>query len=124
MRPFKKKKTYRAKYTNCLNKIIATVVTICLMGLAFVGCEEVPVGEFVPTEEETTTTARFQEIGREKFSTSQSERRIEDVVYYVDIHTNIVYMYFVDRDGSRTCGGITVIYGEDGTPMTLDEFMN
>jgi hypothetical protein len=33
-------------------------------------------------------------------------------------------MYFIDWDGNATRGGITVLYSADGTPMTLEEFMN
>lgn len=105
-------------------KKLICLVMICLMILMFVGCEEAPVGEFVPTEEETEITARFREIGREKINKTQGGNNIEDAIYYVDIHTNIVYMYFIDWDGNGTRGGITVLYSEDGTPLTLEEFMN
>ena len=105
-------------------KRLICLILICLMIVfVFTSCEETPIGEFTPAEAENTG-ARFKEIGRERINKIQGGNNIEDTIYYVDIHTNIVYMYFIDWDGNGTRGGITVIYSEDGTPMTLDEFMN
>lgn len=105
-------------------KKLICLVMICLMVLILVGCEEAPIGEFVPTEDETETTARFQEIGKEKINPSTANSRIEDAYYYVDTETNIVYVYFIDWDANATRGMLTVLYNADGTPMTLEEFMN
>ena len=109
-----------------MKRFICLVLVCLMMVFMLVGCEdeETSVGEFMPTEDQTETTARFREIGREKVNKIEGKNKIEDTIYYVDIHTNIVYMYFIDWDGNGTRGGITVIYSEDGTPMTLDEFMN
>ena len=83
------------------------------------------MGEFVPTESETVmNSARFHEIGQEAINSRTNNDYLEDAYYYVDIHTNIVYVYFIDWDGYATRGMMTVLYNADGTPMTLEEFMN
>ena len=105
-------------------KRLICLVLICLIIFVFVGCEEAPLGEFVPAEGETETTSRFQEIGREKINESSSGTTIEDAIYYVDIYTNIVYVYLIDWNANATRGMMTVLYNAAGTPMTLEEFMN
>lgn len=106
-----------------MKKLICLVLACIMLIFVFVACGEQPtVGEFVPTESETP--ARFREIGRESIAPRNGDEQIEDAIYYVDTHTNIVYMYFIDWDANATRGGITVLYNADGTPMTLEEFMN
>ena len=105
-------------------KKLMCLAMICLMILVLVGCGEAPVGEFVPTEDETETTARFREVGKEAINSRTDNNCLEDAYYYVDIHTNIVYVYFIDWDANATRGMLTVLYNADGTPMTLEEFMN
>ena len=105
-------------------KKILGIILICLLIITFTGCEEPNVGEFVPTESETTMNpARFIELGREKIN-SKAGNHLENAFYYVDIHTNIVYVYFIDWDANATRGMMTVLYNADGTPMTLEEFLN
>ena len=104
-------------------KKLIVLMLVCLFVFALAGCERTPVGEFVPIENENTS-ARFQEIGRETINDRTDKDCIEDVQYYVDTHTNIVYIYFIDWDANATRGGISVLYNEDGKPMTLDEFRN
>lgn len=78
-------------------KKIFSIILICLLMFVFTGCEEHDVGEFTPTENETTTnSARFRELGRETINPQSSKHRLEDAIYYVDIHTNIVYVYYID----------------------------
>ena len=105
-----------------MKKLICFILACIMLIFVFVACEQSPVGEFIPTESETP--ARFREIGREVIAPARSGNHIEDAIYYVDTHTNIVYMYFIDWDGNGTGGGVTVLYSADGTPMTLEEFMN
>lgn len=105
-----------------MKKLICLVLACIMLIFVFVACEQPPVGEFVPTENETP--ARFREIGREAVATRNDGNQIEDAIYYVDTHTNIVYVYFIDWDANATRGGITVLYSADGAPMTLEEFMN
>lgn len=104
-------------------KIVLALMFACLFILMLAGCERAPVGEFVPVENENPN-ARFQEIGREAVNGRTDKDCIEDVQYYVDTHTNIVYIYFIDWDANATRGGISVLYNKDGKPMTLDEFRN
>ena len=103
-------------------KKLVCLIVVCLMILLLVGCEETPVGEFTPTEEENTD-ARFKEIGWERL-TNQDGTHLEEVIYYYDEYTNIVYAYFIYWNGNATRGMLTVLYNADGTPMTLDEFVN
>lgn len=105
-------------------KRIICLILICLtVTFIFTGCDQAPIGEFIPTENETIkTSARFREIGRETISAGGS--CLEDAIYYVDIYTNIVYVYIIDWNGNATCGMITVLYNAAGAPMTLEEFMN
>ena len=106
-------------------KKILGIVLICLLIVAFTGCEEPKVGEFVSTENEADmSSARFREIGRETINSRTINNYLEDAYYYVDIHTNIVYVYLIDWDANATRGMITVLYNADGTPMTLEEFTN
>lgn len=107
---------------NELTKLICLVLACVILILVFVACEQPTVGEFIPTGSETP--ARFREIGRETIATLSGDDQIEKVIYYVDTHTNIVYMYFIDWHNNATRGGVTVLYNADGTPMTLNEFMN
>lgn len=104
-------------------KKVIVLMLVCLFVFTLIGCERTPVGEFVPIENENAI-ARFQEIGRETITDSTYTDRIEDVQYYVDTYTNIVYIYFIDWDANATRGGISVLYNKDGKPMTLDEFRN
>lgn len=100
------------------------IILICLLIVAFTGCAESNVGEFVPTENEVTMNpARFRELGQETIN-SKAGIWLEEAYYYVDIHTNIVYVYLIDWNGNATRGMMTVLYNADGTPMTLEEFMN
>lgn len=106
-------------------KKIFGIILIFLLIVAFTGCEEPNVGEFVSTESETETSpARFREIGREAINSRTNNNCLEDAYYYVDIHTNIVYVYLIDWDANATRGMMTVLYNADGTPMTLEEFIN
>lgn len=105
-----------------MKKLVCFVLACMMLIFVFVACEQPPVGEFVPTEIETS--ARFREIGRETVATRNNGNQLEDAIYYVDIYTNIVYVYFIDWDANATRGMITVLYSADGTPMTLEEFMN
>ena len=106
-------------------KKILGIVLICLLILVFTGCERHNIGEFVSTESETAmNSARFREIGREAINSKSYGNCLEDAYYYVDIHTNIVYVYLIDWDANATRGMMTVLYNADGTPMTLEEFMN
>ena len=106
-------------------KKILSIVLICMLIVVFTGCEEPNVGEFVPIESETVmSSARFHEIGREAINSRTNNDCLENAYYYVDIYTNIVYVYFIDLDGNATRGMMTVLYNADGIPMTLEEFMN
>ena len=105
-----------------MKKLICLVLACIMLIFVFVACEQPAVGEFIPTENETS--ARFREIGRETIAARNNGNQIESAIYYVDTRTNIVYMYFIDWDANATRGGITVLYNADGTPMTLEEFMN
>ena len=100
------------------------VVLICLLAIVFVGCDRPPVGEFIPTETETEASARFQEIGKETINSRTDNDCLEDAIYYVDIYTNIVYVYLIDWDANATRGMMTVLYNAEGAPMTLEEFVN
>lgn len=102
-----------------MKKLVCFVLACIMLIFVFVACGQSTVGEFVPTENETS--ARFREIGRETIAIRNGSDQIEDAIYYVDTQTNIVYVYFI---ANATRGGMTVLYSADGTPMTLEEFMN
>ena len=105
-------------------KRLVCLILICLMMVfVFTSCEEeMPIGEITLIEEENTN-ARFKEIGWEKLR-NQTGNHLEEVIYYYDEYTNIVYAYFIDWNANATRGMMTVLYNADGTPMTLEEFMN
>ena len=105
-----------------MKRIICLILICLIITFVFTGCEQTPIGEFVPTENETS--ARFREIGRETINSRTNKDCLEDSYYYVDIHTNIVYVYLIDWDANATRGMMTVLYNADGAPMTLEEFMN
>ena len=105
-----------------MKRIIYLILICLIITFVFAGCEEAPVGEFKPTTNETS--ARFREIGHEKIASRTDNNVLEDAIYYVDIHSNIVYVYLIDWDGNATRGMMTVLYSADGAPMTLEEFLN
>lgn len=110
-----------------MKRVISLILICLIITFVFAGCAQAPVGDFVLTENETIETetpARFREIGREKINSGTGGSRLEDSIYYVDIYTNIVYVYFIDWDTHATRGMMTVLYNADGAPMTLEEFLN
>lgn len=97
-------------------KKIFSIILICLLMFVFTGCKE--------SEEVTTNSVRFHELGREIINSASNKNCLEDAYYYVDIYTNVVYVYFIDWAANATRGMMTVLYNADGTPMTLEEFMS
>ena len=104
-----------------MKRIISLMLVCLIITLMLVSCND-PVGEFKPAES-AETSARFCELGRETISPAGG-LAIEQAVYYVDIYTDIVYVYVIDRNGNATTGGFTVLYNAAGAPMTLEEFLN
>lgn len=103
-----------------MKRVICSLLICIVLAFAFASCESTPEGEFIPSVE--TTSARFQEIGKETIASSTGNDKLEDAIYYVDRYTNIVYVYFIDWDANATRGMMTVLYNSDGEPMTLKEF--
>ena len=106
-----------------MKRIISLILIYLIIVFVFVGCEQAPVGEFVPNET-IQTLARFHKIGTETINSRTDKDCLEDAIYYVDIYTNIVYVYLIDWDANATRGMMTVLYNAAGAPMTLEEFMN
>ena len=104
-----------------MKRIICLILICLIITFVFAGCEETPVGEFKPTANETS--ARFCEIGRERLASRTDNDVLEDAIYYVDVYSNIVYVYLIDWDANATRGMMTVLYDTEGVPMTLEEFM-
>ena len=109
-----------------MKKIICLILICLTFSVIFTGCSErAPVGEFVPAETEAVEiSARFRQIGKETINPMTDNDYLEHAIYYVDIYTNIIYVYLIDWDGNATRGMITVLYNAAGAPMTLEEFMN
>ena len=101
-------------------KKIICLLFICIT-LMLVGCDSEPIGEFTTVEIEQSS-ARFQLIGKETVNLATNEDVLEDVYYYVDRYTDIIYVYAIDWDGNATRGMLTVLYNAEGKPMTLTEF--
>ena len=101
-------------------KKILCLLFICIT-LMLVGCDSEPIGEFTTVEVEPSS-ARFQLIGKETINSATYNDVLEDVSYYVDRYTDIIYVYAIDWDGNATRGMLTVLYNSEGKPMTLTEF--
>ena len=101
-------------------KKIMCLLFICIT-LVLVGCDREPIGDVITVETEPST-ARFQLIGKEIISSATGKDVLEDVYYYVDRYTDIIYVYAIDWDANATRGMITVLYNAEGKPMTLTEF--
>ena len=105
-----------------MKRLICLVLVCLAIVIMLASCGETQVGEFIPATDKNTDS-RFQEIGWEKLA-NHTGNRLEEVIYYYDEYTNIVYAYFIDWNANATRGMMTVLYDADGTPMTLEEFMN
>lgn len=101
-------------------KKIMCLLLICVT-LMLVGCDSESIGEFTTVEMEPSS-ARFQLIGKETINSATDKDVLEDVYYYVDRYTDIIYVYVIDWDANATRGMITVLYNAEGKPMTLTEF--
>ena len=101
-------------------KKIICLLFICIT-LMLASCDSEPIGEFTTMEIEPSS-ARFQLIGKETTNSATSKISLEDVYYYVDRYTDIIYVYAIDWNGNATRGMITVLYNAEGKPMTLTEF--
>jgi hypothetical protein len=86
-----------------------------------VGCDRESIGDVITMETEPST-ARFQLIGKEIISSATDKDVLEDVCYYVDRYTDIIYVYAIDWDANATRGMLTVLYNAEGNPMTRTEF--
>ena len=76
----------------------------------------------VDYEIDTGSEAPFQLVRKAKNAEHTSDNRIEDVQYYVETHTQLMYIYFIDWDANATRGGLCPLYNADGTIMTYEQF--
>jgi hypothetical protein len=104
-----------------MNKIaLILFMIVIILIVPLVSCDDADEEGFVPLNE--GTSARFYRIGIEKFVDVHDGNAIDEVVYYVDRSTNIVYIYAIEWSGNASRGMMSVLYNTEGKPMTLEEF--
>lgn len=69
-------------------------------------------------------TSRFQYIGQDSVTQNGEGWAGDEIQYYVDNETSIVYIVMVNRLGNgNTWAGLTPLIDSDGTYVTYDEFI-
>lgn len=72
-------------------------------------------------------TARFQYIGKSKLNQNGALGNYgtaDEIQYFVDNETQIVYVAVINHAGNGTWAGFTPLIDVDGTYTTYDEFIN
>ena len=103
-----------------MKKFIASILlTICCCFM-LAACYEAPVR----VEPVVNDTSRFQYIGKDTVTNTGGGWYVgEEIQYYVDNKTSIVYIVMFNDNGSGTWAGFTPLIDSDGTYVTYDEFI-
>ena len=101
-------------------KFIALILFIIMCCLMFAACDTEETIEMNPED-----TARFQYIGKSELTQNGATSNYgtaDEIQYFVDNETQIVYIAVVNHAGNGTWAGFTPLIDEDGTYTTYDEF--
>ena len=104
-----------------MKKIFSLAILILMCCLILAACE---------TTEETITpvvgdTARFQYIGKSEINQNGATSNYgtaDEVQYFVDNETQLIYIAIVNHSGNGTWAGFTPLIDTDGTYTTYEEF--
>ena len=103
-------------------KVIATILLTIMCCFMFAGCESESEESIEPNPEDT---ARFQYIGKSELTQNGATSNYgtaDEIQYFVDNETQIVYIAIVNHAGTLTWAGFTPLIDKDSTYVTYDEF--
>lgn len=103
-----------------MKKLVMCLILIIVLSFCLMACDE--TSSVIDYEIDTSSEMPFQLVRKTKNADHTSDDRIEDVQYYVETHTQLMYMYFIDWDANATRGGLCPLYNADGTIMTYEQF--
>lgn len=98
-----------------MKKKILSVLLIGIVSCSLISCGSVKK-DTVNTNSNSTQDNRFIEVG-DKYYIGREPYKV-----YYDKTTNIVYIADDSGIGYGTVASITVLYGKDKQPMTIDEY--
>jgi hypothetical protein len=100
-----------------MKKLLLLLVILIISMATFVSCEE-----NTPIE-----TNQMQYIGSSKISNNNVPSNVngpaEEIQYYLDNKTEIVYMAVINHVGDKSWAGFTPLIDSDGTYTTYDEYL-
>lgn len=102
-----------------MKKIIA-ILLLAVMCFVLVACNTEETIDPVIGD-----TARFQYIGKSKLNQNGATSNYgtaDEIQYFVDNETQIIYIAIVNHAGNGTWAGFTPLIDADGTYVTYDEF--
>jgi hypothetical protein len=102
-----------------MKKVIAIILLI-VMCFVLVACNTEETIDPVIGD-----TARFQYIGKSKLNQNgaiSNYGTADEIQYFVDNETQIIYIAIVNHAGNGTWAGFTPLIDADGTYVTYDEF--
>lgn len=103
-----------------MKKIIAILLLAVMCCLMFVACDTEETIDPVIGD-----TARFQYIGKSELNQNGAGGNYgtaDEIQYFVDNETQIIYIAIVNHAGNGTWAGFTPLIDADGTYVTYDEF--
>lgn len=103
-----------------MKKVIAILLLTILCCFMLAGCD----GE-ESIEPNPEDTARFQYIGKSKVTQNGATSNYgtaDEIQYFVDNETQIIYVAVVNHAGNGTWAGFTPLIDADGTYTTYEEF--
>ena len=103
-------------------KKILIISLLCLICFLTVGCGPAATGQLEKVESsEEDIIGPFECVA--KINTPlYSSNPINNISFFRDINTNLMYILVADYSGSMTYGGFTPYYNAKGSPMTYDEW--
>ena len=104
-----------------MKKVISIFVLVLMCCFMLAACD---------TEETITPdiddTARFQYIGKSELNQNGATSNYgtaDEIQYFVDNETQIIYIAIVNHAGNGTWAGFTPLIDADGTYTTYEEFI-
>ena len=99
--------------------VMLLIALCCVLSSCDAGSEDI-----IPVEGDT---ARFQYIGKSELTQNGATSNYgtaDEIQYFVDNKTQIVYVAVVNHAGNGTWAGFTPLIDVDGTYTTYEEFKN
>lgn len=102
-----------------MKKFISSILLMIMCCFMLTACDEA----LDRVEPIVNDTARFQYIGQDSITQNGEGWAADDIQYYLDNKTNIIYIVMINRAGNGTWAGFTPLIDSDGTYVTYDEFI-